>query len=86
MGRDIFLQIIVESVTIAFIGGLIGVLAATGLIQILKLMAPTENVPIMTLGGILFSVGFAILAGFVSGIYPALRASRLNPISALRYE
>ena len=86
MGRDIFVQIIVESVTIAFIGGLLGVLAAVGLIQILKLMAPTENVPIMTLDGILFSVGFAILAGFLSGIYPALRASRLNPISALRYE
>ncbi|MFA7342679.1 MAG: ABC transporter permease [Terrimicrobiaceae bacterium] len=85
-GRDIFVQIIVESVTIAFIGGLLGVLAAIGLIAILKSLAPTENVPVMTLGGIVFSVGFAIIAGFLSGIYPALRASRLNPISALRYE
>jgi len=85
-GQDIFVQIIVESVSIAFIGGLIGVLAAVGLIEILKLLAPNENAPIMTLEGIFFSVGFAILAGFLSGIYPALRAARLNPISALRYE
>jgi putative ABC transport system permease protein len=85
-GHDIFIQIIVESVAIAFIGGLLGVVAAFGLIEILKLMAPTENAPIMTIDGILFSVCFALLAGFASGIYPALRASRLNPISALRYE
>lgn len=85
-GRDIFVQILVESVSIAFIGGLLGVLAAFGLLEILKLIAPTENSPIMTLGGVLFSVGFAILSGFLSGIYPAMRASRLHPIAALRYE
>ena len=54
--------------------------------EILKLIAPTENSPIMTLGGIVFSVGFAILAGFLSGIYPAMRASRLDPIEALHHQ
>jgi len=85
-GRDIFVQIIVESISIALIGGLLGVLAAFGLLEILKAIAPGENVPVMTPGGIVFSVGFAVFAGFISGIYPALRASRLNPIAALRYE
>jgi len=85
-GRDIFVQILVESISIAFIGGLLGVAAAFGLIEILKLIAPSENVPVMTTGGIVFSVCFAVLAGLLSGIYPALRASRLNPIAALRYE
>lgn len=85
-GADIFVQIIVESVTIAFIGGLMGVVAAFGLTKLLELIAPGENAPVMTVGAVCFSVVFAILAGFISGIYPALRASRLNPIAALRYE
>lgn len=85
-GRDIFVQILVESISIAFIGGLLGVVASVGLIEILKLISPTENVPVLTAGGIMFSVAFAVIAGFLSGIYPALRASRLNPINALRYE
>jgi len=85
-GRDIFTQIMIESVSIAFIGAVIGIVAALGLIELLKALAPNENTPVMTFGGILFSVSFAVLAGFLSGIYPAIRASRLNPISALRYE
>jgi putative ABC transport system permease protein len=83
---DIFVQILIESVTIAFIGGLLGIVASVGLIEVLKAIAPSENTPVMTPGAILFSVGFAVLAGLVSGLYPALRASRLNPITALRYE
>lgn len=85
-GRDIFTQIIIESMTISFFGALLGIVAALGLIELLKAVAPSDNAPVMTFGSILFSVGFAVFAGFASGIYPALRAARLNPISALRYD
>lgn len=84
--RDIFLQILIESVSIAFIGGLIGIAAGAALIQLLLTFAPSENPPLMTLQAVILSVVFAVIAGIVSGIYPALRAARLDPISALRYE
>ncbi len=85
-GRDIFMQILVESISVAFIGGILGVAAGAILIQVLIAVAPTENVPLMTWSSVIFSVAFAILAGIVSGIYPAMRASKLDPIEALRYE
>lgn len=85
-GGDIFLQILVESVSVAFIGGIIGIAAGFGLIKLLIVVAPSENVPYVSLDSIVISVVFAIIAGVLSGIYPALRASRLDPISALRYE
>ena len=85
-GRDIFFQILVESVTVALLGGVVGIIAGLGLIQVLIVIAPGENEPVVMISSILLSVGFAVLAGIVSGIYPAMKASRLEPISALRYE
>lgn len=84
--RDIFRQILVESVLVSFLGGLLGIVAALGLIEILKMISPTENVPVLTAGGIVFSVAFALVAGLLSGLYPAAKAARLDPIAALRYE
>jgi putative ABC transport system permease protein len=83
---DIFLQILVESVLVSAIGGVLGIGASLGLVEVLKSISPTENVPIITAGGVVFSVIFALVAGLLSGIYPGLKASRLNPINALRYE
>jgi putative ABC transport system permease protein len=84
--KDIFWQILVESMLISLIGGLLGIVASLGLIEILKMISPTENVPILTADGIIFSVAFAIVAGLVSGLYPAAKAAKLDPITALRYE
>jgi putative ABC transport system permease protein len=84
--RDIFRQILIESILISMLGGLLGIVASLGLIEILKLISPTENVPVLTAGGIVFSVAFAVAAGLLSGLYPAAKASRLDPITALRYE
>ncbi len=84
--RDIFWQILVESMLISLLGGLLGIVASLGLIEVLKMISPTENVPVLTADGIIFSVAFAIVAGLLSGLYPATKAARLDPITALRYE
>lgn len=85
-GRDIFFQILIESVSVALIGGVIGIAAGFGLIHLLIVLAPGENVPFMSLDSVVISVIFAFVAGVISGIYPALKASQLDPINALRYE
>jgi putative ABC transport system permease protein len=85
-GRDIFFQILIESVSVALIGGVIGIAAGFGLINLLIVVAPGENVPFMSIDSVIISVIFAFVAGVVSGIYPALKASQLDPINALRYE
>jgi putative ABC transport system permease protein len=84
--RDIFWQILIESILVSFLGGLLGILASLGLIEVLKSISPTENVPVLTPESILLAVGFALAAGLLSGLYPAARASSIDPITALRYE
>jgi putative ABC transport system permease protein len=84
--RDIFLQIIIESVSIALMGGVLGVAVGIGLVQLLMVIAPGDSEPFISAGSVILSISFAAGAGILSGIYPAVQASRLDPIQALRYE
>ena len=85
-GFAIFMQILVESVAIAILGALAGLAASYGLVQVLGMIAPTQNSPEMTPFAMLIAVGFSAAVGIIAGLFPAFKAARLDPIQALRYE
>lgn len=84
-GRDIFIQIVVESAVIGVIGGLLGLVASLGVMQILIAISPGDNAPVLEWDNVVISFGFAVIIGVCSGIYPAVKAARIEPIEALRY-
>jgi putative ABC transport system permease protein len=83
---DIFIQILSESVVIAILGGLAGLAASFALVHLLGDLSPTKNAPVVTPLALAVAFGFSVLVGVLAGIFPAVKAARLNPIQALRYE
>lgn len=79
---DIMVQFIIEAVLLSLCGGAIGILLGIGGAQIANNWLPAE----ITMWSVLLSFGFAAAVGIFSGVYPAYKASRLDPIEALRYE
>ena len=83
-GRVILWQFLVEAVVLATIGGAFGVVGGALGSELVSLLAHWQTV--IPAGAIALAVGFAAAVGMFFGYYPALKASRLNPIEALRFE
>jgi putative ABC transport system permease protein len=83
--RDILVQFLIEAVILSLVGGLIGIaIGASGTVGVSQVV---EDMTMhLSASTILLATGFSSLVGLFFGIYPAIRASRLNPIDALRYE
>ena len=81
---SILQQFLMESVVMCSIGGVLGIILGTGGVHF---VAPLMHVPaIINTQAILMAVGFSIFVGVFFGLYPAIRASKLVPIEALRFE
>ncbi len=83
-GRDILTQFLVEALTVALIGGSVGVVAGLGASFALAYFGEWRTV--ISPPAILLAFTFSGLIGIFFGFYPARKAAGLNPIDALRYE
>jgi putative ABC transport system permease protein len=83
--RDITSQFLFEAMTLTFLGGVIGVLAAVGISKLIGLIIPSLPASI-PLWAVIAGLTVSVAIGLIFGVWPARKASRLDPIECLRYE
>ncbi len=82
--RDILSQFLIETVVVSVVGGLAGIFCGWAVTEIMSAAAGWSAS--VSAGAVLLAFSFSAGIGLIFGIYPARRASALNPIEALRYE
>jgi putative ABC transport system permease protein len=86
--KDILLQFLVESTVLSLLGGLIGAALGWGIASLMGQIrfGGSTITPVVGLDSVMLATLFSMAVGLFFGIYPATRASRLQPVDALRYE
>jgi len=86
---DIISQFIIEAMAISLVGGIIGLIVGVSFSFLISVVINALDYQwsfIINIQSVLLSIAFSLAIGFIFGIYPAFKASKLNPIEALRYE
>jgi macrolide transport system ATP-binding/permease protein len=81
---DILIQFLIEAVLICFLGGIIGIIFGSAISILLSTLANWTTY--ISSGSIILSFTFSVAIGIIFGLWPAMRASKMLPIEALRYE
>jgi putative ABC transport system permease protein len=87
--RDILIQFLVEAATLGLCGGAVGVGVGWIIVKIISDVATNLGFPftaVLSGDAIALAVGVSIFIGLITGLYPAVRAARLDPIESLRHE
>jgi putative ABC transport system permease protein len=82
--RDVVRQFLIETTIISLTGGVAGIILGVALSQLIGVLAGWST--IVTTSSIVLAFGVSVAIGIVFGLYPAVRASRLDPVKALHYE
>ena len=82
--KDILSQFLVEAVVLCLAGGIVGILMGRGASLAINMLLHWPTIP--SLSAIIAAVAVSVTVGIIFGYYPAWKASRLDPIEALRYE
>ena len=84
---DIAQQFLIESIALTGVGGILGIVLGWAISRVVERLAESQGLQLLvTPGTVSIAVGVSIAIGIVFGLYPAMRAARLHPIQALRYE
>jgi ABC-type antimicrobial peptide transport system permease subunit len=83
---DVFLQILIESIVIAMAGGIAGLIVSPILVNTLANFADGTTPPVMTTFAMTTAFSFSVIIGSLAGLFPAIKAAKLDPIQALRYD